>query len=268
MSLMMGRAPLAHPPAGEFNFSLAAPEHILYFEDSPRRVRVLFNGQTLADSQHAKLLHETGRTPVYYFPERDVRRDLFRPSGVTSTSAHKGPESRWSITVDSRTADAAAWSYTAPPDGARFLSGYYAFEWDRMDAWREEDEQVFVHARDPYHRVDIRKSSRHVRIAIDGELVAETHRPTLLFETGLPTRYYVPREDVRSDLLEHTDRHTGCPYKGQASYYSVRTPKRVVRDVVWYYPEPLPEAATIRNLLAFYNERVGLEVDGRREERP
>lgn len=264
MGLTVGRAPFARPPAGQFNFPLAAPERVLYFEDSPRRVRVVFNGHTVADSRRVKLLHETGRTPVYYFPEADVRQDLLRPSGQTSRSPHKGIEARWSVIAGDRAAEAAAWRYSDSPESASFLAGYYAFQWDSMDAWYEEDEQVFVHARDPYHRVDVRDSSRHVRVVIEGELVAETRRPKLLFETGLPTRYYIPRDDVRSDLLEESDRHTGCPYKGTASYYSVRTPIRLVRDVVWYYPEPLAEAAGIRNLLAFYNERVELEVDGQR----
>ena len=131
-----------------------------------------------------------------------------------------------------------------------------------MDAWYEEEEQVFVHARDPYHRVDIRDSSRHVRVSVDGELVADTHRPRLLFETGLPTRYYLPREDVREEVLEGSERQTGCPYKGFASYLSVRTPRRLVRDVIWFYPEPFAEAAAIKNLLAFYSERVEVVVDG------
>jgi uncharacterized protein (DUF427 family) len=261
MSLTMGRAPFARPPGGQFNFACALPERVLYFEDSGRRVRVLFNGHTVADSRRVKLLHETGQIPVYCFPEADVRTDLLRPSEHMDRSLHKGVESRWSLVVGDRIADAAAWSYPDPPESARFLRGFYAFEWDRMDAWYEEDEQVFVHARDPYHRVDVRNSSRHVRVLIDGELVAETRRPRLVFETGLPTRYYIPREDVRVDQLEHSDRHTGCPYKGTASYCSVRTSRRLVRDVVWYYPEPLAEAVQIRNLLAFYNERVVLEVD-------
>jgi uncharacterized protein (DUF427 family) len=262
MSLTVGRAPFARPPAGQFNFPLAAPEHVLYFEDSPRRVRVLFNGQTVADSRRVKLLHETGRTPVYYFPEADVRKDLLRSSGQSHRNPHKGTEARWSVIAGDRAAEAAAWSHSDPPESARFLAGYYAFQWDSMDAWYEEDEQVLVHARDPYHRVDVRNSSRHVRVVIEGELLAETRRPKLLFETGLPTRCYITRDDVRSDLLEESDRHTGCPYKGIASYYSVRTPRRLVRDVVWYYPEPLAEADSIRNLLAFYDERVELEVDG------
>lgn len=111
MSLTVGRAPFARPPAGQFNFALPAPEHVLYFEDSPRRVRVLFNGQTVADSRRVKLLHETGRTPIYYFPEADVRRELLRPSGSTNRSPQRGPETRWTVTAGDRAAEAAAWTH-------------------------------------------------------------------------------------------------------------------------------------------------------------
>lgn len=195
MSLTIGRAPLARPPAGQFNFNLDVPERVLYFEDSPRRVRVVFNNETIADSRRVALLHETGKTPVYYFPEADVRLDFLRKSDPATPTSHKGNEAHSSVIVADRTAEKAAWTYADPPETARFLAGYYAFQWDAMDAWYEEDEQIFAHARDPYHRVDIRDSSRHVRVFIEGELVAESRRPKLLFETSLPTRYYLPRDD-------------------------------------------------------------------------
>jgi uncharacterized protein (DUF427 family) len=265
MSLTIGQAPFARPPAGQFNFTCSTPERVLYFEDSPRRVHIVFNHRTIADSRRVKMLHETGRVPIYFFPETDVRRECLRPSAPTKRTPEKGAELRWSVAVGERLAESAAWSYAELPESAGFLAGYYAFEWDAMDAWYEEDEQVFIHARDPYHRVDVRASSRHVRVFVQGELVAETRRPTLLFETGVRTRYYLPREDVRADLLEPSERHTGCPYKGTASYYSVRTPRGLAKDVIWYYPEPLDGAAPIKDLLAFYNERVDVEVDGTRE---
>ncbi|MDQ3966496.1 MAG: DUF427 domain-containing protein, partial [Actinomycetota bacterium] len=136
------------------------------------------------------------------------------------------------------------------------------------DAWYEEDEEVFVHPRDPYHRVDILDSSRHVRVLVNGEVVAETDRPELLFETGLPTRYYIPPEDVREELLVPSDTTTQCPYKGVASYWSVDAGGELFEDLSWYYPEPLPEAAKISGLLCFFNERVDLEVDGEKQPRP
>jgi uncharacterized protein (DUF427 family) len=133
-----------------------------------------------------------------------------------------------------------------------------------MDAWYEEDEEVFVHARDPHKRVDVLESSRHVVVRVGGEVVAETKRPRLLFETGLPTRYYVPREDVRMELLHPSDRQTQCPYKGTASYLSTESEP----DVAWFYPEPIPEQPRIKDLIAFFNERVDIEVDGEPVERP
>ena len=137
-----------------------------------------------------------------------------------------------------------------------------------MDEWYEEDEQVFVHPGDPYHRVDVLESSRHVSIKVGGEVVAETQRPTILFETGLPPRYYMPQEDVREEALLKSETTTQCPYKGVASYYSVEAGGGRVEDLVWYYPEPIPEAAKIKGLLCFFNERVDLEVDGEEQERP
>jgi uncharacterized protein (DUF427 family) len=137
-----------------------------------------------------------------------------------------------------------------------------------MDAWYEEEEQVFVHPRDPYHRVDVLESSRHVRVKVAGEVVAETERPMVLFETGLPPRYYMPPEDVHEKVLVASEKTTQCPYKGTASYYSVEAGGERVEDLVWYYPEPIPEAAKIEGLLCFFNERVDLEVDGEQQERP
>ena len=144
------------------------------------------------------------------------------------------------------------------------LNDHVAFEWDAIDHWFEEDDEVFVHPRSPYHRVDVLNSSRHVRVELDGVTVAETRRPRLLFETGLPTRYYIPPDDVRMDLLRPSEKHTQCPYKGTASYLSSETEE----DIAWFYPEPTPEQPRIAGLIAFFNERVDIEVDGEREERP
>lgn len=168
-----------------------------------------------------------------------------------------------------RAAEHAAWSYPSPPPHRLPLRGYVAFEWSKMDAWFEEDDEVYVHARDPYKRVDVLHSSRHVRVVVAGALVAETRRPSLVFETGLPTRYYVPKADVRMDLLVPTETETRCPYKGVATYYSVRVGMAVVPDVAWYYRHPIPECSKIENLVCFYNERVdALYVDGELQPRP
>ena len=146
------------------------------------------------------------------------------------------------------------------------LNDTIRLEWAAMDAWFEEDEEVFTHPRDPYTRVDILPSSRHVRIVVDGITVAESERPTLLFETGLPPRYYVPKTDVRMDLLVPTASSSHCPYKGDANDWSLTLDDRVVEDVAWSYRTPLPESQKIAGLVCFYPDKVDLYVDGRLQE--
>jgi uncharacterized protein (DUF427 family) len=262
MGLTIGTAPFGQRPAGVFNAKLAAPEHLLYFEDSPRRVRVVFAGRTVADSSRAKLLHETGRVPCYYIPLEDVAAEALEPSATVTHCPAKGDATYWSLAVGDRRAQDAVWAYEHPVESAPWLAGYCSLRWDGVDAWFEEDEQIFGHPRDPYHRIDILASSRHVRVSYGGVLLADSRRPMLLLETGLPVRYYLQAEDVRTDLLEHSDSHTRCPYKGVASYYSVRAGDELIKDLAWYYPDPTPEADRIGGLVCFYDERVELEADG------
>jgi uncharacterized protein (DUF427 family) len=269
MALTVETGPFGERSKGTFNFDTGVLQpHTLYFEDSPRRVRVMFGGETVADSKRAKLLHETGHLPVYYFPEEDVRMDLLEESDHTTYCPFKGDASYRSVRVGDRISENAVWSYPEPIDSATPLAGYLAFYWNEMDAWYEEDEEVFVHPRDPYHRVDILESSRHVEVRVNGEVVAETGRPKVLFETGLPPRYYIPPEDVRDEVLVESEKTTRCPYKGIASYWSVEAGGERVEDLVWYYPDPIPEAAKIKGHLCFFNEHVDLEVDGEEQERP
>jgi uncharacterized protein (DUF427 family) len=269
LTLTIGTGPFGDLDDKKFNFEVRAPrDHVLYFEDSPRRVRVTFNDETLADSRRVKLMHEKGLLPVYYFPKEDVRMDLLEESEYTTHCPFKGDASYWSVRVGNKFVENAVWSYPEPIESAPTLAGYLAFYWRMMDHWYEEDEEVFVHPRDPYHRVDILQSSRHVKVRVNGEVVAETERPKLLFETGLPTRYYIPPEDVRNGVLVGSEKTTRCPYKGIASYWSVEAAGERVEDLIWYYPEPIPETAKIKDLLCFFNERVDLEVDGEEQERP
>jgi uncharacterized protein (DUF427 family) len=256
----------ARPPLGEEN--LRQGEHRVHVEPTPRRVRVVFNGQTIADSKRAVLLRETGHLPVYYFPPEDVRDDLLESTEQHTRCPFKGEASYWSVRVGDRVAENAMWGYRDPLPGREDIRDYRAFYWERMDAWYEEDEQIFKHPRDPYHRVDVLQSDRHVRIEIAGQTIADTRRPRLLFETTLPTRYYVPVEDVRMDLLEPTQTSSVCPYKGTASYWKLRGDASG-RDVAWSYQDPIPECPKIRGLIAFFNERVdGLYVDGELQEKP
>jgi len=243
-----------------------AQEGIL-FEPTQRRVRVLLGGITVADSRAVMLMLENKRLAIYYFPVKDVRLDLFVPTSYTSNHPGKGQASFYSVKVGDRVAEKAAWRYLQPERAD--LKDYVAFYWDKMDAWFEEDDEVFVHPRDPYHRVDVVNSSRHVKVMVGGEVVAESHRPRLLFETGLPTRYYIPKLDVRLDLLTATNTSTRCPYKGKAAYWSVTVNGKEFTDIVWGYPAPIPECPKIENLLCFYDEKVdAVYVDGELQPKP
>ena len=235
----------------------------VHIELSPRRVRTYFGGELIADSDRVLLVYETRRPPAYWFPIEHVRMEF-----MEAKDRSDGSSRRWQLHVKDRVLDNAARAYSKPAEDRAALQGHLTFYWDRMDAWFEEDEEVFVHPRDPYTRVDTVHSSRHVRVEIGGVVVAETRRPVLLFETGLPTRYYIPKQDVRMDLLVPTDSTTRCPYKGVARYWSGPIGDNMITDVVWSYPAPIPECPKIENLLAFYNERVDLDVDGVLQDRP
>jgi uncharacterized protein (DUF427 family) len=264
----MGTGPFGQRPGGSFNFELPRRKGVIYFEDSPRRIRAVFAGETVVDSRHAKLLHEQVHLPVLYFPEDEIRMDLLEETDHSTHCPFKGEASYWSVRVGERVAENAAWSYPDPIEGAPPLRGYLAFYWHALDEWFEEDEPAIVHVRDPYHRVDVLDTSRHVRVSVNGELVAESHRARVIFETGLPPRWYIPPEDVRMELLVSSDKQTGCAYKGFASYWSVRAGGETEEDLVWFYPQPRREAERVAGYLAFFNERVDLELDGELQERP
>jgi uncharacterized protein (DUF427 family) len=235
-------------------------------ELSPRRVRAFFAGEPIADSKRVLLVFEPRRLPVYYFPVQDVRMDLLRPT-AHSEAAPEGPIARWSIESHGRSVDNVAWSYRQPDEARAALENHIAFYWGKLDSWFEEDDEVFVHPRDPYHRVDVRRSARPVRIEVGGDVIAETTRARLLFETQLPVRFYVPREDVRVELHPGA-RRTYCPYKGQASYWSLHAGGRRREDLGWSYEAPLPDAVAIAGLVAFWDERVDVFLDGERRNRP
>jgi uncharacterized protein (DUF427 family) len=249
-------------PSGSKNAGKKAAHHI-GFEPSPKRVRVMFNGKTVADSLSAGLMLETGHLPVYYFPREDVRMDLFERTNHRTHCPYKGDASYWTLKLGGRSAENAVWSYEEPFSDMAAIKGQIAFYWDKVDHWFEEDEEVFGHPRDPHHRVDVQPSSRDVRVMLGGEVVARTRRAQFLFETGLPTRYYIPREDVRMDLLTPSPKQTVCPYKGYASYWSLQVGDRLVKEAAWEYPTPLPECSRIKGYLCFYPEKVDqLEIEG------
>lgn len=216
-------------------YSESLPKDLRY-EPTPKWIRAEKDGETVLDTHRALLVWDEGRVvPGYAVPEEDLK-------SVPETAL-----TRWD-----------------DPD----LAGYVGVDWYAMDRWLEEEEEVFGHARDPFKRIDIRGSSRHVVVKLDGEVVADTHRPVLLFETGLPVRYYIPREDVRMDLLEGSDKRTTCAYKGHAPHFHARAGDEVHEHIAWHYPEPLPDHKEIEDLISFYNERADITVDGEPANRP
>jgi uncharacterized protein (DUF427 family) len=232
-------------------------------EPVPRRVRAVLGGRTVLDTTAARYAWEWPPYPQFYVPLDDVADGVLVDEGVEEDRP-LGPARRHGLRAGEVTRPGAAW---VPVDGE--LKGTVRFAWKALDAWFEEDEQVFVHPRSPYARVDALRSTRHVRIELDGTLLAESSSPVFVFETGLPTRYYVPRTALNLDVLEPSDTVTECPYKGTTSaYWSVRVNGRMHRDLAWSYDFPTRQLLPITGLVAFYNEKVDLRLDGEPLDRP
>lgn len=228
-------------------------------EPSDKRIRALLNGAVVVDTTHALLVWEHSRFPQFYIPRADVRTEYLVPTDTVTHSSSRGEAVHFTLKVDDVERVDAAWQYPESP--FEELREHVRFDWNAMDAWFEEDEEVYVHPRSPYTRVDILPSSRRVRVELDGVVLADSTHARVLFETGLPPRWYIPKTDVRMDLLEHTDSASQCPYKGQAEYWSVRIGDRLEKDLAWSYRTTLPESQRIAGLVCFYNERVDLIVE-------
>lgn len=233
-------------------------------ERCSKRVRVMIGGEVVADTTAPLLVWEVPYYPTYYFPPEDVRTELLTPTGETLHSPSRGDATQYVVRAGTAEGSAYAFHESEIPESV----DHYAFVWKTMDHWFEEDEEVYVHARDPHTRVDIVGSSRRVRVEIAGVTVADTSNGTFLFETGLPTRYYMPKTDVRFDLLIPTLHRTACPYKGVARYWSLEVNGERHENIVWGYDYPLPESQKIAGLVSFYNERVDIYLDEVLQERP
>ena len=225
----------------------------------------MIDGQTVVDTTDSLFVWEVPYYPAWYVPRAAVSAELIA-TGEQFRSPSRGPGTRYDVVAGTTTRADGAWSHLDSPVAE--LRDRVRFEWDTMDGWFEEDVEVFVHPRSPEVRVDVLASSRSVRVIVDGIEVAKSSRPSLLFETGLPTRYYLPQTDVRMDLLTRTNLSTACPYKGWAHYWHVTVGPNVHENLAWGYRTPLPESAGVAGLVCFYNEKVDIELDGVLQERP
>ncbi len=263
MTLTRSPGPLATSPPAEANYTIDGPAHRLLLTPFPRRVRAELAGVTVFDTLDGALVHESNLLPVLYVPEADVDMALLEATDHSSHCPFKGDASYWSVRAGDRVAENAVWGYRDPIDGASWLKGRVAFYWDRLDRWFDEDEEVFGHLRDPYHRVDVRRSSRAVKVRVGDAVVAESTRALVLSETGLPNRWYVPTADIRTELLAPSATTTVCPYKGAASYWTFTggdAPDAQVVDVAWSYEEPFDEVRRIAGHRSFLGDAVTVEV--------
>jgi uncharacterized protein (DUF427 family) len=260
----------------------------LRYQPTDKRVRATVGGTPVVDSVRAVLVWEPRRVvPYYAVPSDDLLvpvepasppDDVAGPVGETRLPfldhggfrRHTSPGDELSLRLPGPPGDGGgvvlAGAAFQPADPA--LPGYVVLDFDAFDGWLEEDEPIIGHPRDPFHRVDIRRSTRHVKIMLGERLLAESSRPVLVFETHLPVRFYLPDHDVDNRVLRASARRTTCPYKGEAAYWSVQLDAYLAEDLVWSYARPLPEAEQLAGLMCFFDERVDVIVDGRQRERP
>jgi uncharacterized protein (DUF427 family) len=260
MTLTQPPGPLSgHPAPG--NYTIDGPKHRLLLTAFPRRVRAELAGEVVIDTERAHLLHETGLRPQLYVPLDDVRGGVLERTDHATHCPFKGDASYRSIRVDGRVAENALWVYEDPLPAAAWLRGLAGCYLDRLDRWLDEDEEVEAF-RDPFHRVDVRRTSRHVTVTAGGVVIAESRRALLLSETGLRNRFYVPRADVTATLHGPTATTSVCPYKGRAEYHTVELPDGTrLEDAAWSYPEALGDASAIAGHLSFDAEGVEVHAD-------
>jgi uncharacterized protein (DUF427 family) len=257
MSLTLGTGPLGSRPGGDFNFGWdGAPAHRLYFEPYPRRMRALVDDRIVLDSLRGRLLFESNLPPRLYVPLDDLDAALLEPSATSSHCPFKGDASYRSLRVGERLLEDAVWLYEDPIPAAAWLEGFASLYWEKADAWFVEDERMSVPLRDPYHRVEVVETSRPVRITAGGDVIAESQRAKLLFETGLAPRVYVPGADVAAGALSPAAKRTVCPYKGEATYWDVGD----VAEGAWSYEAPLTESLAVGGHLSFEGEGIEVEL--------
>lgn len=261
MGLSWQQGPLASRGIGTFITATPLPERLLFAEPLRRRMRVQLNGTWIADSEDVVLLHEPGHYPVAFFPLSDVRSGVLEQTDRVTQHRELGATAWFTVTAAGAAAERSAWQHTDLPGHAALLADRVAFAWRKMDAFYEEDERILGHAADAYHRIDIRSTSRHLVVTHGGKVIADTHSPTVLYESGFAPRWYVNREDVVLDTLSPLEGQTFCPYKGLASYYSVDG----VDKAAWSYEDAFTEVERVDTLLSFEPDLVEVYLDGVRQ---
>jgi uncharacterized protein (DUF427 family) len=261
MGLSWQQGPLGRNPNGQFIVP-DMQERVLYAEPLRRRMRAELDGRTIVRSDDAVLLFEPGRYPVAYFPIADFAEGALRPTDRRTEHPELGETAWFEVVGGTRHAARGAWQHVALPDHAGILNGKVALAWAAMDAFYEEDDRILGHAADPYHRIDIRRTSRHLVVRAGDRVIADTTSPVVLYESGFAPRWYVARDDVAGEALTPVDPQTFCPYKGVASYYDIDG----VTQAAWSYRAPFDDMAAIGDLVSFEPDRVEVTLDGRRLE--
>jgi uncharacterized protein (DUF427 family) len=257
MGLSWQQGPLGRNPNGQFLMP-GVPQRVLYAEPLRRRMRAELGGQTVVQSDGVAILFEPGRYPVAYFPIDDFADEVLRPVEHRSAHPDLGETAWFEVVSGEGRAPRGAWQHIALPGHAAILEGKVALAWRAMDAFYEEDDRILGHAADPYHRIDIRRTSRHLVVRAGDRVVADTTSPLVLYESGFAPRWYVPRDDVLADALAQVQLQTFCPYKGIASYYDIGA----ARNAAWSYRAPLKEMAAIGDLVSFEPDIVEVTLDG------
>jgi uncharacterized protein (DUF427 family) len=260
MGLSWQQGPLAAGSIGRFLVPDQLPERMLFAEPLRRRMRVRFGGVCIADSEDVLLLHEPGRYPVAYFPLGDIADGVLQPAEHTTQHRDLGPTAWYTVRAGTGDRKRAAYRHIEPPCYAGELQARGAFAWRAMDAFYEEDERIVGHAADSYHRIDIRRTSRHLTVHHDGRVIADTTRPLALYESGFAPRWYVPRDDADETALTPVHGQTFCPYKGLCSYYDVQGAGRAA----WSYEDAWTEVRRVSGLVSFEPDKVEVHLDGSR----
>ncbi|MFC9093877.1 DUF427 domain-containing protein [Streptomyces sp. NPDC057072] len=259
MGLSWQQGPLSAGAIGHFLTAEPLPERLPFAERLRRRMRVRFNGTWIADSEDVVLLHEPGRYPVAYFPRAEVDDKALVATDRVTHHRDLGDTAWFAVRAGERTVERAAWEFTAPPEYAVEFQDRVAFAWRAMDAFYEEDERILGHAADPYHRIDIRDTSRSLEVRLGDTVVARSEHPVVLYESGFAPRWYVPRADIDESLLRPVEGRTFCPYKGLCDHYDIGDARRAA----WSYPDAYQQVGRIGDMVSFEPDKIEVRLDGR-----